>query len=132
MGHIKNCDRRKSTENCDVYLFVSDMFIYEWLIVYECVDVCEYWAELGLLSGEGTWDKQEGTEGSYKVLVPTKMMMMMMMMIEEDEDNVDDDYNREDDDDKNHNHEDDDNDRQAKRFIAKKPASTNATAVPWD
>ena len=51
---------------------------------------------------------------------------------EEDEDNVDDDYNREDDDDKNHNHEDDDNDRQAKRFIAKKPASTNATAVPWD
>ena len=78
MGHIKNCDRRKSTENCDVYLFVSDMFIYEWLIVYECVDVCEYWAELGLLSGEGTWDKQERAEGSYKVLVPTKMMMMMM------------------------------------------------------
>ena len=34
-------------------------------------------AELVHLSGEGRWDKQEGTEGSYKVLVPTKMMVMM-------------------------------------------------------
>ena len=33
-------------------------------------------AELGHLSGEGRWDKQEGTEGSYKVLVLTKMLMM--------------------------------------------------------
>ena len=36
-------------------------------------------AELGHLSGEGRWDKQEGTEGSYKVLVLTKMKMMMMI-----------------------------------------------------
>ena len=35
-------------------------------------------AELGHLSGEGRWDKKEGTEGSYKVLVSTKIMMMMM------------------------------------------------------
>ena len=38
-------------------------------------------AELGHLSGEGRWDKQEGTEGSYKVLVLTKMMMMRTYLI---------------------------------------------------
>ena len=62
-------------------------------------------AKLGHLSGEGRWDKQEGTEGSYKVLVLTKMRRRKRV----------DDYNIEDDDENNHNYEDDDNERQARR-----------------
>ena len=84
-------------------------------------------AELGHLSGEGQarrdrrflqsacLNKDDEEEGE-----------------KEEKDSVVDDCNIEDDDDNNHNHEDDDSDRQAKRFIAKKPVSTNATAVPWD
>ena len=50
-------------------------------LLFTNVLMCLSRAELGHLSGEGRWDKQEGTEGSYKVLVSTKMRRRKRVML---------------------------------------------------